>query len=185
MLLAYKALEKDLSCRGYQFNPTGWNKEPAANCRENGFHCAENPLDCLTYYSDMDNAVYYTVLAAGDIHEDGSDSKISCTEMKLVKQLSIEEFVVHALKYISDHPLRANSNNVCMNEGIVQDKFVIVRGKNPIARGKKGEILGFAKENINDKDIAELGMYVVDGVNIQENTWYDICGMVYKEGDSA
>ena len=59
---------------------TGINKTDQANCRKNGFHCAENPMDCLDYYSDWKNSVYYEVDAAGDIDEDEIDSKISCTD---------------------------------------------------------------------------------------------------------
>ena len=49
---AYKGFKKDLTCLGYKFNEDGINKTDQANCRKNGFHCAENPMDCLDYYSD-------------------------------------------------------------------------------------------------------------------------------------
>ena len=45
-MIAYKGFAPGLICRGYQFVP-GLNKTEKANCRENGFHCAENPLDCV------------------------------------------------------------------------------------------------------------------------------------------
>lgn len=48
-MYAYKGFEPDLSCRGYRF-VMGKNVTPEANCASNGFHCAENPLDCLSYY---------------------------------------------------------------------------------------------------------------------------------------
>lgn len=51
-MYAYKGFEPDLSCRGYRF-VMGKNVTPEANCASNGFHCAEDPLDCLTYYSDI------------------------------------------------------------------------------------------------------------------------------------
>lgn len=54
-MYAYKGFEPDLSCRGYRF-VMGKNVTPEANCASNGFHCAEDPLDCLTYYSDMDRS---------------------------------------------------------------------------------------------------------------------------------
>lgn len=185
MIMAYKGFRKDLSCisggNRFEYKRGIWNEEPEANCRQNGFHCAENPLDCLTYYPCWDSAVYYIVLADGDINEDGNDTKISCTRMKLVKQLSLEEFVAHALKYISDHPLRKNNNHVHMDYGIALDDFVIVRGKNPKAKGKKGAVLGFVKEEISSKEIAEVGLYIVDGKEIEENTLYDICGQRYSE----
>lgn len=49
-MYAYKGFEPDLSCRGYRF-VMGKNVTPEANCASNGFHCAENPLDCLSYCS--------------------------------------------------------------------------------------------------------------------------------------
>lgn len=70
-----------------------WNKTDKANCGENGFHCAENPLDCLSYYRNWRNSVYYEVEAAGDLDEDEFDSKISCTEIYLLKRLTLEQLL--------------------------------------------------------------------------------------------
>ena len=84
-MIAYKGFQKDLKCRGFQFQEYGINETEKANCRQNGFHCAENPLDCLCYYPNWKNSVYYIVDASGDLDEDGEDSKISCTKMRLLK----------------------------------------------------------------------------------------------------
>ena len=54
-MIAYKGFHPGLVCRDYQF-VMGLNTTDEANCAQNGFHCAENPLDCLSYYSDMDNS---------------------------------------------------------------------------------------------------------------------------------
>ena len=45
-MIAYKGFEHGLICRGYRF-VMGLNRTGKANCRKNGFHCAENPLDCV------------------------------------------------------------------------------------------------------------------------------------------
>lgn len=60
-MIAYKGFQKDLKCRGFQFQEYGINETEKANCRQNGFHCAENPLDCLCYYPNWKNSVYYIV----------------------------------------------------------------------------------------------------------------------------
>ena len=44
---AYKGFNKGLTCRGYQFKADEVNVTKEANCVRNGFHCAENPLDCV------------------------------------------------------------------------------------------------------------------------------------------
>lgn len=180
MIMAYKGFEKDLSCtlgRGrYQYKVGEWHEEDKAKCRNTGFHCAENPLDCLSYYPDMENSVYYIVLADGDVNEDGTDSKISCTRMKLVKQLELKEFVMHSLNYIFRHPYRKDNRRVKKGIGEAAGGFVIVRGKNPTAKGKVGDILAFAKEELDRRDICELGIYEVDGKEILPDIWYDIDG---------
>ena len=61
-MIAYKGFRPGLICRGYQF-VMGLNTTEKANCRENGFHCAENPLDCLSYYSSLEHSEYYIVNA--------------------------------------------------------------------------------------------------------------------------
>ena len=76
-MYAYKGFEPDLSCRGYRF-VMGKNVTPEANCASNGFHCAEDPLDCLSYYGDMNRSIYCLVQPGGDIDEDDRDSKIAC-----------------------------------------------------------------------------------------------------------
>lgn len=76
-MIAYKGFRPGLICRGYQF-VMGLNTTEKANCRENGFHCAEDPLDCLSYYSSLEHSEYYIVNAGGDIDEDEHDSKIAC-----------------------------------------------------------------------------------------------------------
>ena len=75
-MYAYKGFEPDLSCRGYRF-VMGKNVTPEANCASNGFHCAEDPLDCLSYYGDMNRSIYCLVQPGGDIDEDDRDSKIA------------------------------------------------------------------------------------------------------------
>ena len=59
-MIACKAFNPGLVCLGYQF-VMGKNVTDKANCRQNGFHCAEDPLDCLSYYSDIHRAVFCLV----------------------------------------------------------------------------------------------------------------------------
>ena len=54
-MIAYKGMKPGMVCRGYQLR-MGLNVTEQANCRENGFHCAANPMDCLRYYGDFQNS---------------------------------------------------------------------------------------------------------------------------------
>lgn len=133
-------------------------------------------LDCLSYYPNWKEAVYYLVLADGDIDEDAYDSKISCTRLKLVKRLDLEEFVAHSLRYLCGHPRMRVNHHVHWDKAAASQGFAIVRGKNPIAKGKHGDVLGFVKEHPQCQEIAEAGLHIVDGTHILADTWYDVTG---------
>lgn len=172
-MLGYKGFDKGLRCRGYQFK-MGLNVTEKAKAVNYGFHYAEDPLDCLSYYPCMNSSEYYIVDGAGDIDEDGTDSKIACTELTILKRLSKEDFVLHALAYMADHPKRKRNTKVCKDKGTAGSLgFVIVCGGDPIAKGQKGDILAFAKEDTTG-NITEVAMVAVDGKKVKAGTWYSI-----------
>lgn len=182
MIKAYKGFNKDLTCTmgsgKFQYHENVWMEEPEANCMRNGFHCCCNPLDCLSYYSDFDKSVYYVVLADGDINEDGRDTKIACTRIKLVKKLSKEEFVAHALHYMAVHPLLEVNVNVD-NEaawGEAHNGIRIVRGKNPKCSAPIGTVVGMVKEAADSKEITDITVYTVDGKNYLPDAAYLVTG---------
>lgn len=172
-MIAYKGFEKGLVCRGYQF-VMGLNCTEQANCKENGFHCAENPLDCLTYYSNMDRSEYYIVNAGGDVHEDGTDTKISCTELTIIRKLSRMDFFLHALAFMADHPKREVSCHVTRDKADAGNRgYAVVRGVDPIACGSIGAILAFAKED-SGGNILQVALAEVDGTRILPDVWYGV-----------
>ena len=168
---AYKGFDPGLICREYQF-VTGLNKTEKANCCQNGFHCAENPLDCLIYYSNIEQAEYWIVNAGGDMDEDGNDTKISCTELTILKKLKKEDLFLHGLVFMVDHPLRKWSSRVTKDKADAIGGYAVVRGSDPVARGRKGDILAFAKENPVNGHIVQIALAQIDGVNILPDTWY-------------
>lgn len=172
-MIAYKGFNPGLECRGYRF-VMGLNITDEANCVQNGFHCAENPLDCLSYYSDMERSEYYLVNAGGDVDEDAIDSKISCTELTILRRLNKLEFFLHALAYMVDHPNRKWNSNVRKEIGQAKDGYVVVRGIDPKASGSQGDVLAFAKENPETGKIIQIAVTQVDGEKIAPNRWYNI-----------
>lgn len=182
-MIAYKGFHPGLVCRGYQFR-MGLNVTEKANCARDGFHCAEDPLDCLSYYPDMDRSEYYLVDAGGDIDEDGKDTKISCTELTILKKLDREEFFLHALAYMADHPRRECNWRVQRESGTARDGSVVVRGIAPRARGPLDSILALAKEDPATGEVTQVALARVDGGKIRPDTWYDIDFQI-KEGPHA
>lgn len=185
-MIAYKAFHNDLTCtmgRGiFQYREHEVHTEPKANCAENGFHCAENPLDCLSYYPDWENSVYYMVEASGDIDEDNVDTKISCTELTLLQKLELPDFVVHSVSYMVKHPKRATayrnygSIQVCREEYVSEKPVlaVIVRGKEPKAAASKGCIVALVQEEQESKAVKQVRVYCVDGKLVKPGISYSL-----------
>lgn len=171
-MLAYKGFRPGLVCLGYQFK-MGLNVTDQANCRANGFHCAANPLDCLSYYPDMDHSEYCLVDAGGDIDEDGTDSKIACTHLRILKKLTRKDFFLHALVYMVDHPELKWNDHVVREVGQASSGFAVVRGIEPVACGKKGDILALAQESPHTGQIIQIGLTEVDGKQIRADRWYN------------
>lgn len=158
--------------RGYQL-VMGLNVKDKANCAANGFQCAEDPPDWLSYSPNMEQSEYCLVNAGGDVDEDGSDSKISCTELTILKKLDMEEFFLHALAYMADHPGREWNSRVQKNHARTGCGFAVVRGIDPVASGKKGDVLAFAKESPDGRSILQIAVTRVDGKRIKADVWYD------------
>ena len=172
-MIAYKGFVKGLICRGYQFS-MGLNVTEKANCGRNGFHCASNPVDCLVHYPNIRTSVYYLVDAGGDLDEDNQDSKISCTELTVLKELDVEQLLLHGLAYMVDHPLLPWSGQVSRDHAKAQGGYAIVRGPDPAAKGELGDILALARESELGDRIEEVALSRVDGENILPNVWYGI-----------
>ena len=121
MIISFKAFRPDLTCTSggntFQYQLGKWNEETEANCVRNGFHSAGNPLDCMSYYPVWEEAVYYAVLCDGDMDEDGCDSKISCTKLKLLRKLDLREFLECSILYMVDYPYMKSNHKVQMGKG--------------------------------------------------------------------
>lgn len=172
-MIAYKGFRPGLVCRDYQF-VMGLNVTDKANCAQNGFHCAEDPLDCLSYYPNMEQSEYYLVDAGGDVDEDADDSKISCTRLTILKKLERKEFFLHALAYMADHPNREWNMHVMPEVGSTANGFAVVRGVGPKAKGQLGSVLAMAREDPKTGKITQIAIAQVDGVTVLPDTWYDI-----------
>lgn len=174
-MIAYKGFNKNLTCtmgKGiFQYKPGIWYTEENARCARTGFHATDNPLDVLSYYGKKDDR-YFIVELGGNIDEDGVNSRISAPRIKLVRELTKAELYQEGVVWMSEHPKAPLAGVVKKDRGDAEgDGAVIVRGKNPKAKGMIGDRLYMVKE---DKEgmILEIGMYQVDGKSILPGIYY-------------
>jgi len=97
--IAYKAFDKNMQCRGFQFE-VGAHYEHNGKVEpcQSGFHACKNPLDVWNYYPI--NSRYAIVEIAGDVVDSGSDSKVVCSNISIVQEIALTELINHSVKYM-------------------------------------------------------------------------------------
>ena len=91
-IIAYKAMDKNMQCRGKQYEVGKTYHEDKADCCRAGMHACENPLDVLHYYKVADGARFFKVECGGDVAKGDEDSKFACTELTVKGELKITDF---------------------------------------------------------------------------------------------
>ena len=172
---AYKGFNSELTSRygdgkakNCVFKPGETKKVDESKTARNGFHCCENPFECLRWYPLGNGNRHFIVEAAGDIDEDERE-RIACTKITLVKELSMKEFALEGMKYIIEHPERANWQQshgtvvVKQDEAEAKDQksIAIARGTNPKVKGPEGSILGLIVED--DQGIKNAKLLICTG----------------------
>lgn len=99
-IIAYKGFDKDLKCRGYQFE-IGKTFEQDGDPRicEHGFHACEYPLDVFDYYQPAKSR-YARVEMHAPVIGHASDSKVASARINIVAELTVPELVERAFEWI-------------------------------------------------------------------------------------
>ena len=159
-MIAYKGFNKNIESvlgngkkESCTFDAGKTYQETASKTARTGFHCCENPFDCLTYYSMDGRNRFFKVEASGDIDED-EGRKIACTRITLIEELTPLKFALEGLRYMIEHPQREHWQQSHRSVRVKEDEceakekghIAIARGADPVARGPEGSILGFIVE---------------------------------------
>lgn len=191
---AYKGFNKKLTSRlgdgkeeNCVFKP-GETKEVAeSKTIRSGFHCCENPFECLAYYGLGEDNRYFIVEAAGDIDEDDGE-RIACTKITLVEEMSILKLAMEGMDYIINHPDREKWQQAHRHCTVAAGKaeadapgaIAIARGINPMVKGPAGSILGLLKETTYSPSYQKKESTVITDCKLlkvapeQQNKWLTI-----------
>lgn len=195
---AFKGFNKDLTCRGYQYEEGKEFHTERAECCDTGFHACEYPLDCFGYY-DPAHSVYHEVELSGEMDKSRDNTKVCATDIKIGARLSIAGLVKMAIDFTmskvnkeagSDERHGFASATGYKGASSVSDPtgVAVAWGHEARAKGCKGAHLILSDWKYvgarysdgdymdpYDKESWELTgakMVVVDGENIKEDTYY-------------
>jgi hypothetical protein len=101
-VIVYKGTDKNMKCRGFQFDLGKEYVEEEAKLCEKGFHGCEYPLDVFAHYAPADSRFFVADLD-GVTDETGSDdTKRVGTKIKLRAEIGIAGIVKAAVEYIKE-----------------------------------------------------------------------------------
>lgn len=181
-MIAYKGICQDMTARlgnhdGEMFKIGRTYKVKKAKTAREGYHCCENPAQCLGYY-DLRSDRFFKVEASGSIDEDDKE-RIACTEITILEELDTKGFFKACMSYITAHPDREEWQWSGKGVEIGKDEakaavIAIARGTDPRAMvGDKIGYIGLIKEDANG-ELTAARVAKVDGEMRYSGTWYHI-----------
>ena len=202
-IIAYKAMDKNMMCRGKQYEVGTTYREDKADCCHSGMHACENPLDVLHYYPLKDSPRFFEVECGGNVDKSEEDSKLACTELTVKGEVNFAGLVkatVNAVfnrvkgKYSfssgdcstagssGDYSTAAATGAYCSAKADGKDSIAVVNGACGKACGALGCYLVLTEYDDDGHMIcAKMGR--VDGSAIRENVYYTLKNGEFVEAD--
>ena len=208
-IIAYKAMDKNMQCRGKQYEVGKTYHEDKADCCNAGMHAYENPLDVLHYYPLKDGPRFFEVECGGNVDKSEEDSKLACTELTVKGELNFAGLVKATVNAVfnrvkgkepfssgdystagssgnsstagssGDYSTAAATGAYCRAKADGKDNVAVANGAHSKARGVLGCYLVLTEYD-NDGNMLWAKMAKVDGAHIKENVWYTL-----KNGEFA
>ena len=198
---AYKAFDKDLSCRGLKYE-VGKEYEETGDIKacKKGFHACPYPLDVFGYYAPA-RSRFCEVEQSGQIDDSESD-KVCSSKIRIGAELDIRGLVKAAVSFVKERctnecnaepgkPATAGNYGAATagdsgaatagNRGAATARgkastgsngLSVARGNNVQVKGGIGAILVIAEEGEDTYDIVDWKAVLVDGEVVKADTWY-------------
>ena len=199
---AYKGFDKNLQCRGLQYEIGGTQEVDKVKLCNQGLHACEAPLDVFRYYAPGEGSRYCEVEMDGVSDERGDDSKRVAKKLTVGAEIGIPGLVKAHVEYVKAHTTMEHTDQKAATAGdsgaatagyrgaatagdsgaatsrgsvsVGENGCGLVRGNGVKIKGGLGAILVICEENVDDYGVKEWQAFVVDGTDIRADTWYKL-----------
>ena len=187
-MIVYKGTDKDMKCRGFQFDLGKEYVEEEAKLCDKGFHGCEYPLDVFAHYAPADSRFFVADLDGVTDETESRDTKRVGTKIKLKAEVGIAGIVKAAVEYIKEKAESSNNQtgnySAATNTGYRsaatvdgKESIAIVTGVDSKASGAIGCWLVLTERggwNGNTYPIKEVRAVKVDGEAIKPGVFYKL-----------
>ena len=198
---AYKGFDKNMQCRGFQYEVGKTYETKRADLCETGFHACESPLDVFGYY-EPNHSRYCEVELDGVTDQHDKDSKRCGTKISIGAEIGIPGLVKAHIEYVksrvSESVEKGDSEAVTVGEKkaatagdsgaatagnygaansrgsskVGENGSALSRGNGVKVSGGIGAVLVLVEENDHNYDIIHWKAFVIDGEKYKPDTWY-------------
>lgn len=198
---AYKAFNKDMTCRGFQFKEGETYTEPEAKLCKKGFHACLNPFDCWNYYDPFDSEIHEVELEDVSDERNKEDTKVVAKQIKIGAKLDLKGIINASISFFngemknvcdtSSRAMQTGDSSQAMQTGDssramqigdfskaeMKGKFGIICsvGRNSMAKGCIGTWITLASYNTNNEPLC-VKSFKIDGDTYKADTWYKLEG---------
>ena len=212
-IIAYKGFDKDLKCRGFQYE-VGKEYEMSGRiaCCERGFHACESPLEVFDHY-DMLTSRFAKVEQSGDIDKEENTTKVCSSKIKVKAELKLADIINLGVEWIKevtsptevkrddklndnggysaqigssgDYAQIGSSGNYAQIESTGNHSVVMAAGNDSIAKAKIGSWITLAEWDCIDGVRIPICVKTekVDGERIKADTFYKLVNGEFKEAE--
>ena len=200
---AYKGFDKDLKCRGFQYEVGKEYEEANAALCKKGFHACENPLDTFRHYRPTDSR-YCEVDVDDNGERNSTDSKVCGKHIKISAEIGLKGVINAGVRFVFDKCESATEENASGWSGnaaasgesgnaaasgdsgtavvtgfagrataLGEQCLAVAWGEDSLARGTVGNWI-VVSERDDDGNIIDVKIAKVDGDTVKADTWYKL-----------
>lgn len=199
---AYNGFDKDLKCRGFQYESGKEYEEEKAKLCERGAHACENPLDTFRYYRPGESR-YCEVELEDNGDRSGIDTKVCGKRIRIGAEIGVKGVIQAGVRFVFDKCESATENHASGDLGNAaasgwrgnaaasgergtavatgeqgsssangEQCLAVAWGKDSRAKGKLGTWLVVTE--YDSGMILNAKLVQVDGLTVKEETWYTL-----------
>ena len=184
-ITSYKGFNKDMTCRGFQYEEGKDYKTDRAEACKTGFHACEYPLDCFGYYAPA-SSEFHVVEQSGELSGNDGDSKVASTKIHIGAKISIAGMVKAAIEFTMSR-IKPEAKSDDKGASVVtgyqsvscagnETAIAVAWGIESSAKGIKGATLVLSEWAVDDDKyvLKDTRLVRVDGETIKEDVAYTL-----------